>query len=176
VTNDAEVQSWIDRQAIADIIHRYSDATTRADWDQLESVFADDAVLEVASPFDFRAEGAANIRMAMSVGSDRVDFLIHRVDSIVVDLHGPEHAEATSTIHELGRGASPNPEDPTSDVWLDWFQYGVYYDDIVKVEGAWKFARRYCQPILYVGEDAVPGEKIGDRSGFLRTDSFPPRL
>jgi hypothetical protein len=170
-----EVRAWIDRLAITELINRYSDATTRADWDQLEAVFAADAVLEVSSPFDFRAEGATEIRNAMSGGSNRLDFLIHRVDSIVIDLQGVDRAQATSTIHELGRGASPNPDDPGTDVWLDWFQYGVYYDDVVKIDGEWKFAQRFCQPLLYVGEDAVPGEAIARRTSLVRTKSFPPR-
>jgi hypothetical protein len=172
----SEVRTWIDKLAIAELINRYSDATTRADWAQLEAVFAPDAVLEVSSPFDFRAEGAAEIRTVMSGGSDRVDFLIHRVDSVVVDLHSADRAQATSTIHELGRGASPNPDGTNTDVWLDWFQYGIYYDDVVKIDGDWKFAHRFCQPLLYVGEDAVPGDAIATRTNLVRTASFPPRL
>jgi hypothetical protein len=178
VANDvdgSELRAWIDRQAIADLIHRYSDATTRADWDQLEAVFAADAVLEVTSPFDFRAEGAAEIRTVMSSGSDRLDFLIHRVDSIVIDLQGADRAAATSTIHELGRGTSFGPDGTGEDVWLDWFQYGVYYDDIVKIDGEWKFARRFCQPLYYVGDNAVPGDVIAARSSLVRTPGFPPR-
>ena len=171
----SEVRAWIDRLAIADLINRYSDATTRADWDQLEAVFAADAVLEVSSPSDFRAEGATEIRNMMSGGSDRLDFLIHRVDSIVVDLQGTDSAQATSTIHELGRGASPNPDGTGTDVGLDWFQYGVYYDDIAKIGDEWKFAHRFCQPLLYVGEDAVPGDAIGVRTSLVRTSTFPPR-
>jgi hypothetical protein len=72
---DAEVREWIDRQAIEDLIHRYSEAVTRADWDQHEAVFAPDAILEVASPFDFRAEGARAIREQTSVGSAKLEFL-----------------------------------------------------------------------------------------------------
>lgn len=171
----SELRAWIDRLAITELIHRYSDATTRADWVQLEAVFASDAVLEVSSPFDFRAEGATEIRSAMSGGSDRLDFLIHRVDSVVIDLQGADRAQATSTIHELGRGASPNPDGTGADVWMDWFQYGVYYDDIVKIDGEWKFARRFCQPLLYVGEDAVAGDAIATRTSLVRTATFPPR-
>jgi hypothetical protein len=112
----------------------------------------------------------------MSAGSNRCDFLIHRVDSIVVDLQGADRAQATSTIHELGRGASPNPGGSGTDVWLDWFQYGVYYDDVVKLDGQWKFAYRFCQPLLHVGEDAVPGDAIASRTNLVRTPTFPPRL
>jgi hypothetical protein len=60
-------------------------------------------------------------------------------------------------------------------VWLDWFQYGVYYDDIVKIDGGWKFARRFCQPWYYVGDNAVPGDVIAARSSLIRTPGFPPR-
>jgi SnoaL-like domain len=174
-TDLTQMQAWIDRLAITELINRYSDATTRADWDQLEAVFAPDAILEVASPFDFRAEGAANIRATMSAGSDRLDFLIHRVDSIVIDLQSNERAEATSTFHEIGRGTSPNPDGTGTDVLLDWFQYGVYYDDIVKLDGAWKFSRRYGQPLLYVGDNAVPGDRIAVRTELVRSSTFPPR-
>jgi hypothetical protein len=170
-----QVQAWVDRLAITELINRYSDATTRADWDQLEALFAPDAILEVSSPFDFRAEGAAGIRAIMSAGSDRLDFLIHRVDSIVIDLQTSVRAQATSIIHEIGRGPSPNPDGTGPDVFLDWFQYGVYYDDIVKLDGAWKFSRRYCQPLLYVGDDAVPGDSIAVRTELVRTSTFPPR-
>jgi SnoaL-like protein len=175
-TDTGELQTWVDRFAITELINRYSDATTRADWDQLEAVFAPDAILEVSSPFDFRAEGATSIRDTMSAGSDRLDFLIHRVDSIVIDLQSNERAQATSTIHELGRGASPNPDGTGTDVLLDWFQYGVYYDDIVKINGAWKFSRRYCQPLLYVGDNAVPGDRIAVRTQLVRSSTFPPRI
>ena len=172
--NDSELRAWIDRLAITDLINRYSDATTRADWDQLEAVFAAHAVLEVSSPFDFRAEGATEIRNVMSGGSDRLDFLIHRVDSVVVDLQGTDRAQQRRRSMNC-RGASPNPDGTGTDVRLDWFQYGVYYDDIAKIDGEWKFACRFCQPLLYVGEDAVPGDAIAVRTGLVRTSTFPPR-
>jgi len=36
----SEGGEWIERLAIADLIYRYSDSVTRADWDQTEAVFA----------------------------------------------------------------------------------------------------------------------------------------
>ena len=42
----AELREWLDRSAIADLIHRYSDAVTRADWEQCEAVYAPDAMWE----------------------------------------------------------------------------------------------------------------------------------
>jgi SnoaL-like domain len=40
-----ELRGWLDRLAIQDLIYRYSDAVTRADWRQCEAVFAPDADL-----------------------------------------------------------------------------------------------------------------------------------
>ena len=94
--------------------------------------------------------------------------------AIVIDLQGADQAQATSTIHEMGRGASPSPDGSETDLWLNWSHYGIYYDDIVKIDGEWKFARRFCQPLLYVGEDAVPGDAIASRTQLVRTPTFPP--
>ncbi len=41
-----ELREWLDRLAIQDLITRYSDAVTRADWQQCETLFAVDAVWE----------------------------------------------------------------------------------------------------------------------------------
>jgi hypothetical protein len=41
---DAELREWLDRLAIQDLIYRYSDAVTRADWQQCEAVFVPDVL------------------------------------------------------------------------------------------------------------------------------------
>jgi SnoaL-like protein len=174
VVHDDPVTASVECHAIEQLIHRYSDAITRADWDQHEAVFATDATIEVASPFDFKAEGARTIREQTSAGSAGLDFLIHRVDSIVVELLDSEHARATSTIHEMGRGSAPGLSGDQPDTLLDWEQYAVYYDDISKIGGAWKFTRRYCQPIYY-RSDAHAGQAIAARTALVRSDSFPPQ-
>jgi hypothetical protein len=174
IVRDDPVAASVECHAIEQLIHRYSDAVTRADWDQHEGVFAADAIIEVASPFDFRAEGARAIREQTSAGSARLDFLIHRVDSVVVELLDADHAQATSTIHEMGRGPAPGLSGDQADTWLNWEQYAIYYDDIARIDGAWKFTHRYCQP-LYYRSDAHPGQAIAARSALVRTDTFPPR-
>jgi ketosteroid isomerase-like protein len=44
--SEDEVAGRLDQLAIQDLIYRYSDAVTRADWQQCEAVFAPDAVWE----------------------------------------------------------------------------------------------------------------------------------
>ena len=62
---------WIERLAIADLIYRYSDSVTRADWDQTEAVFAPDAVWE-SPALGMRFEGARTFRdfLAETTGND----------------------------------------------------------------------------------------------------------
>ena len=172
---DLELRSWIDRQQIEALIYRYSDAVTRGDWDQLEAVFASNATVVVADPFGFRAEGAQEIRRVMSEGSSRLDFLIHQVASIVINLQSADTAQATSSAHEMVRGMSPRMTGNDSDILLNVEQYGVYYDDIVRTEGEWKFAYRFCQPLYFVGENANNGVTVANRTMLTRSATFPPR-
>ena len=45
-TMSDDARAWEDRDAIQQLIYRYSDAVTRADYEQMATVFADDAVWE----------------------------------------------------------------------------------------------------------------------------------
>jgi hypothetical protein len=49
VSQDWQLEEWLDRQAIQDLIHRYSDSVTRGDHEQTATVFAPDAVWEKES-------------------------------------------------------------------------------------------------------------------------------
>ena len=55
---ETELREWLDRLAIQDLIYRYSDAVTRADWPQCEAVFAPDALWE-SPPLGLRYGGRA---------------------------------------------------------------------------------------------------------------------
>jgi hypothetical protein len=46
-------------------------------------------------------------------------------------------------------------------------QYGVYYDDVTKLDGAWKFTHRLFVP-LYITPDCVTGQVVAPRSSLLR--------
>ena len=43
VSRDRQQEEWLDRQAIQDLIHRYSDSVTRGDYEQTATLFAPDA-------------------------------------------------------------------------------------------------------------------------------------
>jgi SnoaL-like domain len=157
---DAEVQQWLDRLAIQDLINRYSDAVTRADWDQCEAVYAPDVLWE--SPgLGLRCEDrAAFMEMMRATSNDGL--LIQTPHASVITLTNTDHARAKTTIHEFIRGLS------IDGVQTDFEQYGVYFDEIERIDGDWKFTHRLFVP-LYRGE-CGPGEILASRVSPLRAD------
>jgi len=144
-----DARAWEDRDAIEQLIYRYTDAVTRADYEQMATVFADDAVWE--SPIlgmhftsarefiDFQIEGSASL-----------DVLIQTAANPVIDLVGPDRATATTNIREIIRGTNAGDVvfGGAEGDELNIDQYGIYFDEVVKVDNTWKFARRVFVPIL----------------------------
>jgi hypothetical protein len=166
--NGPDLVALSDRLAIEDLIYRYSDAVTRADWDQCEAVFAPDAIWE-SPELGLRYEGARQFRDFLAE-TTTFDLLIQTAHSPVIRLLGPTRAEATTTMHEFvrGRGLVDSPLGE-SGAEQNSEQYGVYFDDIVKLENEWKFARRLFTP-MYVGAGVVTGQVLTPRSRLFRPE------
>jgi hypothetical protein len=165
----SEGGEWIERLAIADLIYRYSDSVTRADWDQTESVFAPDAIWE-SPALGMRFDGARTFREYLA-DTTGFDLLIQTAHPPVIRLLGPGQAQTTTTVHELVRGqhlaGTTLGEAGTP---ADAEQYGIYYDDVAKLDGEWKFTHRLFVPI-YVRPDAVTGQVLTPRFALLRPTS-----
>jgi hypothetical protein len=170
---EVEVRAWLDRLAIQDLIYRYSDAVTRADWKQAAALFASHAVWEAPS-MGLRCDGVAAI-VEMLTETSKMEILVLSADAPVINLIAPDTAQATTTQHEWGRGIaavdlvrdgvmnSRKGEEVRMDV------YGVYYDDLGRIDGEWKFTHRLWVPI-YVGTEAVTGAVLTPRSELLRQE------
>jgi hypothetical protein len=165
MTDDEESREWIDRLAIADLIYRYSDGVTRGDWDQVEAVFAPDAIWE--SPvLGMRYESARSFREFME--STTFELLIQTPHAPVIRLLGPHQAQTTTTIHELGRGVQPfDNAFGEAGTPLNFEQYGVYHDDLAELDGRWRFTHRLFAP-LHFRADCVTGEVPTARSTLVR--------
>jgi hypothetical protein len=148
VSQDVVLQAWLDRQAIQDLIFRYSDAVTRADYDQVLTVFASEAVWE-SPPLEVRFDSADAFIDYPIEGSASLDVLIQTAHNSVIELLGADRARATTTIHEMVRGvattAGVHGEIGTE---MNVDQYGIYHDRFAKVDGDWKFTHRLFEPFL----------------------------
>jgi hypothetical protein len=160
-----ELREWLDRLAIQDLINRYSDAVTRADWRQCELLFAADAVWE--TPAGLRFDSASSF-IDFLTPTTSYDVLIQTPHSTVVTLTDADTASATTTIHELTRGIGLADSDfGQAGAEINLEQYGVYYDDFARVEGEWKFSRRQFVPV-YVGAGRVTGDVFTPRPTLLK--------
>jgi hypothetical protein len=155
--NDRDVRTMVDREAIRDLIFRYSDSVTRGDFERLATFFSPDAVWE--SPLlDLRFESAGAFIDFLSGGSGSLDVLIQTPHSPVVDLVSSERATATTTIHEMVRGTlieSGVFGDAGAETNVE--QHGIYHDEIVKFDEEWKFTHRLFVPFLI-----ATGTVVGD--------------
>ena len=90
-----DARAWEDRDAIQQLIFRYSDAVTRADYEQMATVFAADAVWE--SPIlEMHFESAREFIDFQIEGSTALDVLIQTAAGPVVEDHGARTAARTA--------------------------------------------------------------------------------
>jgi hypothetical protein len=117
-----------------------------------------------------RFEGARTFRdhLAQTTG---FDLLIQTAHPPVIHFVGPQQATTTTTVHELVRGEvlvdSTLGEAGTP---VSSEQYGIYYDDVAKLDGEWKFTHRLFVPI-YLRTDCVTGQVPTPRFALVRPTS-----
>jgi hypothetical protein len=104
---------WEDRNAIEQLIYCYSDAVTRADYVQMATVFADDAVWE--SPIlGMHFETAREFIDFQADGSTALDVLIQTASNPVIDLLTGDRA-ARSWSHWAPSRVTSSPRDRSLD-------------------------------------------------------------
>jgi hypothetical protein len=156
-TGDEIVRAWIDRLAIIDLIHRYSNAVTRRAWAEVETLFTPDAVWE-SPEFGLRFESPRDFVAGLAAASSEV--LIQTPHGPVVDLVDADHATASTTILELVRMDAALTSSPgVSGDPVNLTHYGLYLDEVARVDGAWKFTHRRFRPI-YLDAGTVTGSPL----------------
>jgi hypothetical protein len=115
-----------------------------------------------------RYESARSFREFMAeAGTPTLELLIQTAHAPVVRLLGMEQAQATTTIHEVVRGVQQTDNFfGEAGALVNFEQYGIYYDDLTKIDGQWKFTHRLFVPI-HVRPDCVTGEVLTPRSSLL---------
>jgi ketosteroid isomerase-like protein len=140
-----DVARAVDELAIRGLIARWSDASTRGDWDAFEALCTPDTIWDQDAPIDKRIVGARAIRENVEGSLPLMDFFLQMPQTSVVDVLGDDRATARTMIHAVGRRGD-----------LSFTNYGMYYDELAKIEGEWKFAVRrlvlvYSDPTPHVG-------------------------
>jgi hypothetical protein len=163
---DESLQRLIDHQAITELLYRYSDVVTRGAWDEDASLFANDAVIEIAAPFNVRLEGADAIR-AWRAGTESLELLFHTTFSPSIRILAGDHAYATSQTVETVRGLTSDGSNRPGEAAMNTVFRSIYYDEIVKQDGAWLFAHRRCRPV-YLESGTLAGDTLAARTTLER--------
>jgi len=142
---DTDATRALDEVAIRNLIARWSDASTRGDWDAFEALCTPDTIWDQDAPIDKRIVGARAIRENVEASLPQFDFFLQMPQSPVVDLLGNDRATARTMIHAVGRRGD-----------LSFTNYGIYDDELAKIDGEWKFAVRrlvlvYSDPTPHLG-------------------------
>jgi hypothetical protein len=132
---ETELREWLDRLAIQDLIYRYSEAVTLADWQQCQAVFAPDAIWE-APLLGLRYENRESF-----LGDPEGDDYLRPPDPEAPfarhQTHRRDQAPATTTIHEVNRGvAETESELGTGGTEINVHTYGIYSDDIARIDAS----------------------------------------
>jgi ketosteroid isomerase-like protein len=141
----------LEKLAIQELIYRYTDALNREDWDAFEATFAPEGTWEIGAPAPLRAEGAANVRAAISERVTPLELLNQIAMVPVVDVDG-DTATARVVIEEWAR---------LPDVFSMRLR-GIYYDELRKVDGQWRFTSRLMRTV-YVDHSPLEGRVLVTR-------------
>ncbi len=159
-------RDWIEQFKIQQLIYRYSDSVNRGDLDAMRAVYADDAVWE--SPLlGYRHESADAFVEFFRQNTATSELLIQTAHCPVIELLGKDSARATTTIFEFSKGTAleDGPFGPKG-AEINFQDFGIYYDDISRIDEAWKFTHRLFVPI-YLEPGAVTGDLPTARSSLL---------
>jgi hypothetical protein len=142
-------QELLDYVAICRLQAAYADAVTRRAWSDLEGLFVPGAPVTVdtvtSDPYEFA--GASGIGGFIAGAVERFEFF----ELVILNVHvlsgeSADAARSRSFTCEL-RQESANGH------WTNAF--GVYHDELQRVEGRWRYARRRYQSIARTGRGEV---------------------
>jgi ketosteroid isomerase-like protein len=122
-----------DRAELSDLIHRYAIAVDDRDFFTLEAVYAEDATFvgRTATPV-----GREAVLEYLRITQAQNGVTVHCPTSQVVTFTGPDHAK--------GVVVSSAQLDIEGDMTYLVFRY---YDDYVRSDGRWQFARRELRDV-----------------------------
>lgn len=130
-TIEQRLQRLEDEAAIRDLVARFADTATRADYASFAALWAPNATFVINKPFYASATGTEAIVAMMRKLRDGRDFFVEFVNSGVLDIQ-ENHATARWILHEAAKSPGEHYYTP----------YGLFFDELAKVDGQWLFARR----------------------------------
>lgn len=125
-----DAQEISDRIEIADLVTRYTRAVDTRTWDDLDSVFTDDAILDYTSVGGPCAP-LVEVKPWIAKGLAGFDRYQHVIGQVAITLHGDD-ADATAYFTNPMVAVAP---DGTETLWEVG---GYYHHDLVRTPAGWR--------------------------------------
>ncbi len=138
-----------DRVEIDDLLARYGFALDLRRWDDLRSVFTEDAVID----YDWSTphSGIEDIVEFFRASASSVAATQHLMHTTLVTGTGEDTAEGIAhvTAHHMAAGTPPVPADATFTVT------GTYTDRYVRTDAGWRIAHRKLTLVTQAGNPGL---------------------
>jgi ketosteroid isomerase-like protein len=138
-----------DELAIRSLADRYTDAVNHRDWDAYAACWTQDGVWDLGPPVNQRKEGLPAILEEVTRAVGGMDLFIQMTHAItVLEVQG-DRALARATLNEIGR-IKPENRDLLGGA-EGMFILAIYTDELRRVDGGWRYAKRTYQVALFDG-------------------------
>ncbi len=148
--NLTEIEQLSEQRLIERMIYDYSYHLDMNHPDELAALFVDDC--EVSYAPNFGAAGMEAYKKTLEGIGSYFGATSHHNSNIVVDFVGRAEANVRSIVIAVHRYRKERP-----DGWL----FGQYFDNVVKVDGRWKFRRRELRTELTQNYHVKAANPIG---------------
>jgi uncharacterized protein (TIGR02246 family) len=130
------------------LAQRYADAVMRHDADDWGACWAEDGEWDTGAPEPVRGREA--IVEAWKAAMAGLSFAVFMVQPSIVEVDGDTGTSRSYVEEVLEAGGK------------SFMVYGVYNDEVIRENGAWRFKARHYN-VLYNGPVDLAGEKTGYR-------------
>lgn len=113
------------------MVARFADTTTREDYEDFAALWAPNATFVINQPFFTTATGTGDILAMLRRLRNGRDFFVQFVNSGVLNI-AKNQATARWVLHEAAKSPGEHHYTP----------YGIFFDEMEKVDGQWRFTRR----------------------------------
>ncbi len=134
---------------IEDLLARFDDAVLRNDRETFRSLWVENGVWEISAPVPMRADGTDTIVAALESFHAVNEFFFRSTSRPVIHADGDRATFRTPTV-ELARRAGG----------IGYANVAMYFDEARRVQGEWRFVRRFYQYLWVDLKSQLPGEIV----------------
>jgi len=142
-----DMQEISDRIEIQDLLARYTDAIDRRDWDALDRIFTDDALIDYTAMGGARG-GLVEIKHFLAEALPMFETFQHLVGSSVVDIDGDEATARTICHNPMVLRGGKDPHLLVCGLW--------YQDSLVRTPDGWRISERVEESAYMKEEPPCP--------------------